>query len=102
VRLEAHADAEAFLAAAGELLSRDEARHNLVYGICSTLIETPSAYEEAAYFWRVEEDETLAALLRTPPTTPSIELVAQSHKLGFAIVSTAWSRGSLELVALSH
>src|SRR5919201_4101611 len=66
MRLQAHTDAQAFLAAADELLSRDEARHNLIYAICSTLIESPSAYEEA-FFWTVEETDTLAALLRTPP-----------------------------------
>ena len=66
MRLQALADAQAFLAAADELLSREEARHNLIYAACSTLIESPPAYEEA-FFWTVEETDTLAALLRTPP-----------------------------------
>jgi len=39
MRLQSHANAEAFLSAAGALLAEDEARHNLIYGICSTLID---------------------------------------------------------------
>ncbi len=66
MELREHAGVTAFLAAAGKLLAADESRHNLIYGICSTLIDTPDAYPEA-YFWTVDDDETLAALLRTPP-----------------------------------
>jgi len=83
VRLEAHADTEAFLAVAGGLLSVDEARHNLIYGICSTLIESPSAYEEA-YFWTVEDGETLAALLRTPPFNLAVAQPRSPDALTFA------------------
>lgn len=66
MRLQTHEDVAAFLAAADSVLAADEPRHNLIYGICDTLVNTPTAYPEA-YFWTVEEDETLAALLRTPP-----------------------------------
>jgi uncharacterized protein len=66
VRLESHPDARAFLSAAGPLLAADEARHNLMYAICSTLIDTPSAYPEA-YFWTVEDTEPIGAFLMTPP-----------------------------------
>jgi uncharacterized protein len=83
MRLEAHADAEAFLAAAGELLSRDEPRHNLLYGICSTLIESPSAYEEA-YFWTVDNGEVVAALLRTPPFNIAVAQPRSPEALAFA------------------
>ena len=83
MRLQAHADAQAFLAAADELLSRDEARHNLIYAICSTLIESPSAYEEA-FFWTVEEADTLAALLRTPPFNIAVAWPRTPEALTFA------------------
>ena len=83
MRLEAHADAQAFLAAADELLSRDEPRHNLVYGICSTLIESPTAYEEA-YFWTVHDGEPLAALLRTPPFNIAVAQPRSPDALTFA------------------
>jgi hypothetical protein len=35
--------ADSFLAAASPLLLADEARHNLIFGICATLVEAPSA-----------------------------------------------------------
>ena len=35
----AHHDVPLFLDAASPVLLRDEARHNLIYGICSTLID---------------------------------------------------------------
>jgi predicted GNAT family acetyltransferase len=67
MRLEEHADAAAFLEAAAPVLDADEARHNLIYGICSTLVEAPHAYHEA-HLWTVEEEgRPLAAALLTPP-----------------------------------
>jgi hypothetical protein len=83
MRLEAHADAEAFLAAAGELLSRDEARHNLMYGICSTLRAVPDAYPEG-YFWTVEDGETVGALLMTPPFNIVVARPLHDEVLAFA------------------
>jgi uncharacterized protein len=67
MRLEEHADAAAFLEAAAPVLDADEARHNLIYGICSTLVDAPHAYPKA-YLWTVEEDgRPLAAAVLTPP-----------------------------------
>jgi uncharacterized protein len=67
MRLLAHADAAAFLEAARPVLAADEARHNLIFGICSTLLETPDAYAEK-YFWTIERDGgVVGAALMTPP-----------------------------------
>jgi GNAT superfamily N-acetyltransferase len=66
MRLEEHADASAFLAAAAPVLEADEARHNLIYGICSTLIDVPDAYREA-HFWTVVSEGVVGAALMTPP-----------------------------------
>ena len=55
MRLQAHSDAPAFLAAAESVLAADEARHNLVYGICSTLVDVPEAYP-TAHLWTVADD----------------------------------------------
>jgi predicted GNAT family acetyltransferase len=66
MRLEAHPDAGAFLAEAAPVIAADEARHNLIYGICSTVLEIPSVYEEA-HFWTVHDDGIVAAALMTPP-----------------------------------
>jgi hypothetical protein len=67
MKLEAHADASAFLDAAAPVLDADEARHNLLYGICSTLVDAPDAYREA-YLWTVRDGNVVvAAALMTPP-----------------------------------
>jgi predicted GNAT family acetyltransferase len=66
MQLEEHADAAAFLEAGAPVLDADEARHNLIYGICSTLTDAPAAYPEA-HLWTVGEGEALAAAVYTPP-----------------------------------
>jgi uncharacterized protein len=83
MELREHADVSAFLAAAGELLAADEARHNLIYGICSTLSDVPDAYPEA-FFWTVEDGETAAALLRTPPFNFAVARPLHDDALPFA------------------
>jgi uncharacterized protein len=60
-------DAAAFLALAGPLLSRNEARHNLVYGIATTLRAHPDRYPEKRFWVVTREGLPVAAALRTPP-----------------------------------
>ncbi len=61
------ADVDAFLAAAGPFLAAREAEHNLIFGICSSLRETPERYGEP-YLAVVDRDETVvAAAIQTPP-----------------------------------
>lgn len=56
-----------FLTAAGPLLLRDEARHNLILGVGGTLRDRPGYYPEFR-LWLVEQDgATVAAALQTPP-----------------------------------
>jgi uncharacterized protein len=56
-----------FASAVRPLLIRDEARHNLMFGLCSTLIETPEVYPEFG-LWVVEEEaRPVGAALMTPP-----------------------------------
>jgi RimJ/RimL family protein N-acetyltransferase len=67
MRVVEHADASAFLEAAAPVLAADEARHNLMYGICSTIVAAPDAYREA-YLWTVDDGgDVVAAALMTPP-----------------------------------
>jgi predicted GNAT family acetyltransferase len=67
VELRTHPDVESFLDAAGPLLRRDEARHNLIFGICATLREAPGAYPDFQ-LWSVDRSgEVVGAALRTPP-----------------------------------
>jgi len=66
MELDEHPDATAFLAAAAPVLDADEARHNLVYGICSTLVDSPGAYPEA-HLWTVLDGGVVGAGVMTPP-----------------------------------
>lgn len=62
-------DARTFLEAAGPLLAgnpRAEARHNLILGIASTLIDHPEVYP-TFHLWVVLDHEPVAAALMTPP-----------------------------------
>jgi uncharacterized protein len=67
VELRDHDNAESFLTAATPLLSADEARHNLAFGICHTLTAAPETYP-IFHLWTVEDGtEIVAAALMTPP-----------------------------------
>jgi predicted GNAT family acetyltransferase len=67
MKLREHTDVREFLAAAAPVLESDEARHNLGFGICSTLVASPETYPEF-HLWTVEDDgAVVGAALRTPP-----------------------------------
>ena len=67
MRAQEHAGVEAFLESARSLLLRDEARHNLVLGICSTLASAPAIYP-TSHLWTVDADgRCVAAAVMTPP-----------------------------------
>jgi len=83
MRLRSHEDVTAFLAVAEPLLAADEARHNLMHAICSTLVESPGVYPES-YFWTVEDDVPLAALLRTPPFNFAVARPVRPEAIVFA------------------
>lgn len=56
-----------FLDLAGPLLARDEARHNLMYGICSVALDQPLAYPEILLWVVVRGGRAVLAAIRTPP-----------------------------------
>jgi len=62
-------DVEAFLAATGEFLAAREAEHNLLFGICASLRETPEIYTGPVYLAAVldDDDRVVGAALQTPP-----------------------------------
>ncbi len=67
MELREHDAAERFLSQASPLLLEDEARHNLIFGICSTLRDSPAVYPEF-HLWTVDDaGEVVAAALMTPP-----------------------------------
>lgn len=60
-------DPAAFLEKAGPLLLEDEARHNLMLGLASTLRDHPERYPDFG-LWLVEQDgDPVGAALRTAP-----------------------------------
>jgi hypothetical protein len=84
MELVAHDDVQSFLDAAEPVLLRDEARHNLVYGICSTLIETPDAFP-AFHLWTVvSHGEPVLAMLITPPYNLLVGTPADPSAVPFA------------------
>jgi predicted GNAT family acetyltransferase len=84
MRLEEHADVSAFLAAATPVLAADEPRHNLMYGICSTLIDAPEVYREAHLWTVVAGEDVVAALLMTPPFNLLVAQPLDADALPFA------------------
>jgi predicted GNAT family acetyltransferase len=68
VQLRRFADVDAFLAAAGAFLGAREAEHNLIFGVCSNLRDTPEAFSAPAYMATVTDgDRVVIAALQTPP-----------------------------------
>jgi predicted GNAT family acetyltransferase len=60
-------DPVAFRGEVTPFLLRDEARHNLLLGISTTLIQRPDVYELFDLWDVTEGDEIVGAALRTPP-----------------------------------
>ncbi len=60
-------DAEAFRDVATPYLVRDEARHNLVLGISSTLVQKPDLHPVFDLWVVSEGDDVTAVAVRTPP-----------------------------------
>lgn len=83
MRLEPHADVTTFLATTAPVLEADEARHNLIYGICSTLVDAPDAYSEA-HLWTIHRDGVIGAAVMTPPFNIVVAQPLDSEALPFA------------------
>ena len=89
VELRAHDGVPSFLDAAGPLLLRDEARHNLIFGICATLVEAPAAYP-VCHLWTVESaGESVGAALMTPPFNLVVAQPADGAALQFTAETLA-------------
>ena len=63
------AEVEAFLDVAGPFLGAREAEHNLIFGVLSSIRETPEAYSGPPYLATVHDtdDRVVAAAIQTPP-----------------------------------
>jgi predicted GNAT family acetyltransferase len=80
----AHDDVRSFLEAAGPVLLGDEARHNLMYGICATLTEAPDAFPDFSLWTVAADGEPLLALLMTRPYNVVVGRPADPAAIPFA------------------
>ena len=67
MELRRFAEVGEFLDAAGEFLVAREAEHNLIFGVCSNLRETPEAYGTPYMAVVTKSGQVVAAALQTPP-----------------------------------
>jgi len=80
--VETTVDAATFLEQAGLLLARDEARHNLAFGILATVRAHPEVYPEfRGWLARIGSD-VVGAVLRTPPQNLIVVRPSDEHALG--------------------
>ena len=87
MELVAHKNVPSFLEAARPVLLPDEARHNLMFGICTTLVEAPDAYP-TFHLWTVASDgEPVLAMVMTPPYNLLVGRPADPAALQFAAVT---------------
>jgi predicted GNAT family acetyltransferase len=68
MRLRRFEHVDDFLETAGSFLGEREAEHNLIFGVCSDLRDTPDIFTAPAYMATVlDGDRVVAAALQTPP-----------------------------------
>jgi GNAT superfamily N-acetyltransferase len=83
MKLREHGDPAEFLRVAAPVLDADEARHNLGFGISSTLLESPETYPEF-HLWTVEDGgTTVGAALMTPPHNIWVARPARADTIEF-------------------
>jgi predicted GNAT family acetyltransferase len=87
MRFELAAD---FMRQAETFLLAHEAEHNLILGLCASLMRQPGAYEAAPYLALVTEgDAVVAAALRTPPYNLVLSRVAPAPRADEALALIA-------------
>jgi len=96
MRVTSHADADAFLAHAGEFLAAREAEHNLILGLSSRLQREPMLYGEPAYFAVVEAaGSVVGAAMRTPPHNHILSEIDDEAAIGPLVEDARSAFGSL-------
>ena len=99
MRVERPTDAGAFLEAAEPLLLADEARHNLILGVASTLRRQPGLFP-VARFWIVRDDaeNVVGAAAETPPYNVIVARPAADGVIGALAGATAAASGVVAAV----
>ena len=83
MQLQEHDGVPDFLDAAAPVLDAYEARHNLIFGICSTLLDAPDAYADV-HLWTVRDGAVVAAAVLTPPFNVVVAQPLDDDALRFA------------------
>jgi predicted GNAT family acetyltransferase len=79
-------DAAEFSRRAEPFLLAHEAEHNLMLGICSTLLQQPGYYESAPYLALVAAgEEVVAVAMRTSPYNPVLSLIPDAARATTAL-----------------
>lgn len=79
-RLDRFTDPADFLRAGDSFLATDAFAHDLLYGISRSLIADPQLYDEAWFgLLRDDDDQVVAAMLRTPPHPLVVSRVPDRH-----------------------
>jgi uncharacterized protein len=79
-----HDGVRRFLDAARPVLLPDEARHNLIYGICATVTEAPDAFRDVHLWTVVSSGVPVLAMLMTAPWNIVVSRPADPGALAFA------------------
>jgi len=85
-------DVEAFYAAVSPYLLRDEASHNLTFGILGTIRHDPTRYPDPYFALVQNSGEIQLVLLRTPPNRAILSL-AQSPQAVTALAEKLYADG---------
>ena len=85
-------DVEAFYTAVSPYLLRDEASHNLTFGILGTIRHDPTRYTDPYFALVREADEVQLVILRTPPNRVILSL-AQSPQALTALAEKLHAEG---------
>lgn len=88
VEVERFEDVERFIAAAGAYLIRQEAAHNLIFGVCSNLMANPDFYGEVYLAVARGRRGVVGAAMRTGTHNLVISQVARAEAVG-ALVADA-------------
>jgi uncharacterized protein len=96
MKIASHADADGFLAQAGEFLAAREAEHNLILGLSSRLQREPTLYGEPAYFAVVENaGRVVGVAMRTPPHNHILSEIDEEAAIGPLVEDARSVFGSL-------
>ena len=97
IRVRRSPDAGSFLADAGPFLSEREAEHNLLFGICASLLHNPSAFGLGAPYLAIAEHDSrvVAAAVRTPPHNVVLSVTDDVAAIGSLAQDAHDATGSL-------